>query len=169
MRTFKDKTGREWTLDVNVSAVKRVRDLLKEDLLDVENVVPRLLLDPILLVDVIYCLCKPEADERQVTDEQFGRSMAGETIARAKEALLEDLADFFPDRVTQEAVRALPRKHDEIAAIQLDMLPGRLEQITAMQIKLLQQHLAKLDLPREIEAALATAGDSSTSSPASPE
>ena len=51
---------------VNVDAVKRVRDLLREDLLDVENVLKRLMVDPILLCDVIYCVCKPQADAEQV-------------------------------------------------------------------------------------------------------
>ena len=34
MRTFRDNVGREWFIDINVGAVKRVRDLAKIDLAD---------------------------------------------------------------------------------------------------------------------------------------
>jgi len=33
MRTFSDNAGRTWTVQVNVNAIKRVRDLAKVDLL----------------------------------------------------------------------------------------------------------------------------------------
>lgn len=54
MKTFNDNAGRTWTIAVNVDAVKRVRDLLGEDLLDVKQILERLTIDPILLCDVVY-------------------------------------------------------------------------------------------------------------------
>ena len=64
--------------------------------------------DPILLCDVVYVLCKPEADQQNVTDEQFGQAMAGDAIEHATTALLEELVDFFPlarRRVLQKGAR----------------------------------------------------------------
>ena len=107
MKTFQDNAGRQWTVTLNVAALKRVRAMTSVDLFNVvtldENKKPdislleRLSEDPILLVDVLYSVCKPEADTQNVSDEQFGAAMAGDAIEHATNALLEELVDFFPD------------------------------------------------------------------------
>jgi hypothetical protein len=51
----------------------------------------------VLLVDVLYAVCKEEADSRNVSDEEFGRSMAGDAIEFATAALLDEIIDFFPE------------------------------------------------------------------------
>ena len=68
---------------------KRVRDLLKEDLLDVKQILERLMVDPILLCDVIYCICKPQADAEGISDEQFGQAMGGDSKEEADLAIEE--------------------------------------------------------------------------------
>ncbi|MGE4340608.1 MAG: hypothetical protein AB7E55_32360 [Pigmentiphaga sp.] len=152
MRTFQDNAGRTWTVAVSVDAVKRVRDLLKEDLLDIERVFPRLLIDPILLCDVVYCVCKPQADAEKVSDVDFARAMAGDTIARAKAALIEELVDFFPEPSQQEMLRLAIAKYGELTERVKELIKARLSQQT---------------LPKEIEAALTNVGDSFTNSPES--
>ncbi|MBM4019872.1 MAG: hypothetical protein FJ288_16380 [Planctomycetes bacterium] len=108
MKTFTDSQGRTWSLVVNVSAVKRVRGLLDVDLLDVAggDLLSRLADDPCLLVDVLFALCKPEADARAVTDEEFGRGMVGGVLDEAAAALMKELLDFFP---SAQRARALGR------------------------------------------------------------
>lgn len=106
MRTFQDKIGRSWTISINVSVMKRVRALCGIDLFNIVEIddkqnpkadlLERLSSDPILLVDVIFAVCKEEADERNVTDEDFGRSMSGDSIDAATDALLDEIVDFFP-------------------------------------------------------------------------
>ena len=98
MKTFTDNAGRTWTVVVNVDAIKRVRGLLSVDLLSIVEgtLIDRLIRDPVLLCDIVYAVCKPEADARGISDEEFGRSMAGDAIEHATTALLEELVDFFP-------------------------------------------------------------------------
>lgn len=108
MKTFVDNAGRTWTVQVNVEAIKRVRELLSVNLLEVIDgdaegkqggqgkLLVRLENDPILLCDVVYVVCKPEADAKGVTDGDFGRAMAGDAIDAAVTALLEELVGFFP-------------------------------------------------------------------------
>ncbi len=101
MNTFRDNAGREWLVQVNVTAVKRCRAFLGIDLYklveDKFTGLAELLGDPVNLVDVVYVLCKDEAEKRGVTDEDFGRSMGGDSLERAAEAFLSALTDFFPD------------------------------------------------------------------------
>ena len=98
MRTFVDNAGRTWTVSITVDSIKRVKGLLGVNLLDAVggDLLEKLVGDPVLLCDVVFALCKPQAEQASVSDEDFGRSMAGDAIERATTALLEDLVDFFP-------------------------------------------------------------------------
>lgn len=109
MRVFKDNAGRAWTIAIHVAAVKRVRGLLGLDLYSLVDDrfqgLGKLLADPVALVDVLYVLCKDEADRLGVADEDFGRAMAGDAIEHASTAFLEELTDFFPDPRVRAGMR----------------------------------------------------------------
>lgn len=100
MKTFSDTTGREWAITLNVAAMKRVRELCEVDLIQVVDnrgkLLQQLIADPILLCNVIYVVCKSDADRLKITDEQFGENMSGDAIEDATNALLEELINFFP-------------------------------------------------------------------------
>lgn len=114
MRTFKDNAGRTWTISLTVSAVKRVRDLAKIDLLDLANgrVIERLSADPVTLCDALYAACKPQADAEGITDEQFGEAMAGDAIEHASKALVEELIQFFPNARERAALSRVVQTMD---------------------------------------------------------
>jgi hypothetical protein len=152
MKTFKDCESTEWAVAINVDAVKRVRDTLGTDLLtigDDPTLHHRLANDPVFLVDLLYVVCKPQADERTVSDEQFGRRMAGDALDGAAEALLTELVNFFPK------ARRTP-------------LQKAIEKATAVQTLAMERAVREIDA-MDVEALLADAmrGNSSTSSPAS--
>lgn len=126
MKTFIDNAGRTWTVAINVDAIKRVRGLLNINLLEVVEggLIEKLVRDPVLLCDVVYAVCKSEADTRGVSDEEFGRAMAGDAIEQATKALLEDLVLFSPSprdranmyRVLQTTWRMMDKARDLIEA-----------------------------------------------------
>jgi hypothetical protein len=155
MKTFTDNVGRSWTITVNVDAIKRVRSLLDVNLLDVVDgkLLERIVSDPVLLCDVIYCLVKPEADAKQVTDEDFGRAMAGDAIDHATTALLEELVDFFPGPKRRVLAKAL----------------AKLQALEARALQVAETRLDDPELEARIEAELNVSmpGSSSGSSPAS--
>jgi hypothetical protein len=97
MPSFKDTNGREWLVTLNVAQVKRVRERLGLNLADLHqgNLLVRLA-DPVTLVDVLFVLVQPQAEEASVTDEQFASALGGDTLSSASTALLEALCDFFP-------------------------------------------------------------------------
>ncbi len=159
MKTFTDRTGREWTIDANVTSLRRVRSLVGVDLMQMvtprgedEAVIVKLLRDPCLLVDVIYAICKPDADRQRISDEAFGQAMAGDALDAATQALLEELPDFFPSRRDRERARRILAKIDGL----IDQVNDQLDALTSDEA--IDQRFQ----------ALISAGATSGSSPASP-
>lgn len=149
MHRFTDNQKRTWIIDINVDAIKRVRSLCNIDLLEAIDgkIIDRLVSDPILLCDCIYSVCKPQADEQKITDEDFGRGMAGDCLEQATQALLEDLVDFFPLRRRQILTQAL----------------GKMRIVEARAMDLAEKRLMGPELDLEIDALLAKVGKSSGS------
>lgn len=142
MKTFKDNEGREWSVSINVGTIKRVRGMLNVDLLTVvdgkSDLMSQLMTDPILLVDVIYVLCKPQADDRNISDEKFGEAMAGDAIEAATDALIGELIDFFP-----EAKRAV-----------FQMAVNKTKKTQSMAIQRATEWIQSGELDRQIEDEL---------------
>lgn len=115
MHGFTDGKGRVWELAIDVAAVKRVRALLEIDLYEVATgpgaqALAALITDPCKLVDVLFALCRDQAQRQNVSDEDFGRGFAGDSLQAAAESFLEELIDFFPDRKGRENLRLLIAK-----------------------------------------------------------
>lgn len=135
MPYFKDNQGRSWEVAVNVTSIKRVRELLKVNLLEVVDgaLLEQLYRDPILLCDVVYAICKPQADAANVSDSQFGEGLAGDAIEAASQALLDGIVGFFQNRrdranlqqVLQTASRVMDRARD---LVERRIASGALEQ-----------------------------------------
>jgi len=97
VQSFKDSLNRTWSVTVDVNTIKRVRTMLDVDLLTIQggDLAERLASDPILMVDVLYCICKPEADSLGVSDEDFGRGLVGDAIDDGYTSLMEGIIGFF--------------------------------------------------------------------------
>lgn len=111
MKPFNDNAGRTWSVAINVECIKRVKALLGVNLLDAVDgeLLERLVSDPVLLCDILYAICKPEAESKDISDEEFGREMAGDAIDAGTNALLEELVDFFPSGKRQVLSKALAK------------------------------------------------------------
>ena len=106
MRQFTDTKERVWEVELNVRQMKRVRDVLGIDLVNViqagkdgavaTDTLDRVANAPILLVDILWVLCEGQAKAAGVTDDDFGSSLAGDSISDATRAFLDELVDFFP-------------------------------------------------------------------------
>ena len=133
MHSFRDNAGRTWTVAINVAAVKRVRGLVNIDLYklidDGFKPLGDLVADPVQLADVLYCLCKDEADAKQISDEDFGRALYGDAIALAAEAFVEELFDFFPDARARAGKRKLSAAGKKVKARLLDHAETVLDQL----------------------------------------
>lgn len=132
MKSFNDNLGRTWCITVNVATIKRVRAIANIDINSIVEIgddgkpdislLQRLSTDPVLLVDTLYAICKPECDTKNITDEDFGASMAGDAIEHATAALLEEIVDFFPQakRMAFQKILTASRRFADLAAKKLD-------------------------------------------------
>ena len=153
MSQFKDAQGREWTVRIDVNALRAVRDALDFDLLSKRGVeqLGDLAADPILLVATLYVLCKDQIAERELSEKVFAAALYGDAIAEAVDALLEGLIAFFPER-QRRALMAVMARIDKVQATAMDKVEAALESGAMDQM---------------IEDQI-TSGLASTSSPESP-
>ena len=145
MKTFTDNAGRSWNISVTVDAIKRVRSLLDVDLMDAASgkLIHQLAEDPVLLCDVIYCIVKPQADEKEISDEDFGEAMAGDAIDQATSAFLEDLVNFFPSR----------------RRVLLQKVLTKLKNLEAIAAEVVNKRLDSPELEEQMRAELESIGD----------
>lgn len=125
MHQFIDGKNRKWGIEINVTQIRRVRDLTKAEgrpgvdlykLID-EGMRPlaELMGDPEQLVDVVFALVGEQAAKDSVSAEEFGRGMAGDAIQQAAEAFTQELFDFFPETRDRLILRKAHDKGRQIA------------------------------------------------------
>ena len=161
MRQFKDNAGRTWTVDINVATLKRVRGLTGVDLMQVieGTLIEKFIRDPVLLCDVVYAVCKPEADAAtpRVSDEEFGKAMAGDAIEAATGTLLDELISFCPSPRDRANLGRVLQATNRVMEKARDLTEKRIETLTS------ESELDKL-VNRMVPEPL-TSGSSSTSAP----
>jgi len=160
MKQFTDNAGRSWTVEVNVVALKRAKGLAGVDLMGVldGDLIEKFIRDPVLLCDAIYAVCKPEADDREVSDEEFGRAMAGDAIEHATAALLDEIVSFCPNPRDRAALGRVIKATNVGMEKARDLVETKLD--SGMLEKAIDQAIEGL-------AEAETPGDSSTDAPVS--
>lgn len=129
MQSFTDTEGKAWTIEINVATLKRVKGITGVDLMGVldGDLIDRFIRDPVLLCDVIYAACKIEADENGVSDEEFGRAMAGDAIENATAALLEEIVSFYPNSRDRAALERVIKATNEGMEKARDLVETKLD------------------------------------------
>jgi len=159
MQKFIDRRGRVWIVDIDNTTLRRVKALTDVRLLDAidGDLISQLSSDPLILGDVLFAICKPQADQQDVGDESFAEGLAGDSIDEACKALVDALVAYFP-----ESRRRLLRK----AADKQRMIETR--GLAAIEKRLDDPNLVDR-IVEDIERKLAvpTSSDSSSASPAS--
>lgn len=113
MPSFKDSNNREWLVALDGPKIKRIRDKLGFDVANSDGTVyAALRSDAALLIDVLYLLCQRQAEERKLSDEDFGALIFGEGLKVAREALADAIVDFIPDAEDREYLREAIKAHE---------------------------------------------------------
>lgn len=131
MHIFKDNHGRDWCIAINVTTAKRCKAFVGVDLYGLVDErferLDKLLGNPCDLVDVVYCLCKDDADKLGVSDENFGRGMGGDSLQRAADAFMAELIDFFPDPRVRAGLTKVLEKSRTLRNLLLDQVEKDLD------------------------------------------
>jgi len=182
MKTFHDNTGRPWHIEMTIGAIKRVQQLVPAvNLLDPQEaaaderrrdrrgrplpLLTRLSTDDVLLIDVIFALVKPQADELGVNDEAFARAIGGQAALDAYRAFLAEWADFCRGRGRWDDARSL-----EEMPVLLETESRERERLVDLASQRLAQHLAgkRQRIAEKLRRGLGTTSGSSPESSASP-
>ena len=135
MAKFTDRLGRDWTLDITVHDIIQVRKGLGIDLFNAfagdYAVYSAIVSDVEKLVGVAYILCRDQITRAGLTEEDFGKGVAGDSLRGLADAFSEALVDFFPNARGRDVVRATLAKAKELVEL---------------RTSLLAQAVAKLDL-----------------------
>ena len=170
MRSWKNKDGAEWVIDITIGSVKRVRDLAKIDLLNIDvedenkkTVMQRMASDVELLADVIWCLSAPQAEAKGITQEQFFHAMGGDATDAAIRAFYEELEAFFQSLRRTHLAKALKTQLEivDLASVKIGL---KLDQVDVERLTAAADRVDVEALMRNVE----TGGGSSTSLPLLP-
>jgi len=173
MRSFTDKSDQTWQIDLTVGAVMRVKSSSEGrfNLFDPgPKMADELATDEGTFWELLWHLIEPQARERKIDAEAFGKAMAADCLHNARRLLFEEWTDFFrqlhrPDKqtVVEKAAKYLAKAMELTVAKlsspemnELDLMVERKMQAS------LNESFGKLRASLESTPGL-TPGDSSTS------
>jgi hypothetical protein len=132
MKKWTDREGRDWTIDVNVGTVRKVKADTEIDLLKISDAsLSEQLSDPMTLCDVLWSLVEHQAAEKDVTPESFGSSLAGDCLESALDSLMQEIIDFFPSRRRQ----ILQKLMDKARAAENQMIETAMEKADSKEME----------------------------------
>lgn len=121
MKTFVDNSGKTWTVSITVGTIKRVKDLLGINLIQAitGDLIEKLETDICLFVDILYVVCKDQAQANSISDEKFGTLLGGDSLEQATDCFLDELISFFPEAKRRLYQKAWSRsKEAQLIAVQ---------------------------------------------------
>lgn len=110
MARFNDTSGRPWDVRIDINAIRRVRAAFGLDLAKIlasPDALAALYSDVVQLVDVIYTICKPQANTLGVSDVEFGEGLCGDVLGAAIEAFEQAAIDFLPESRRRTLLRQI--------------------------------------------------------------
>lgn len=97
---FTDKHGNKWSIELTVGVVEDVNKVTGFDfdaaIAKPEKLAELVLQSPRKLAEILWVLCEEQANARDITPEQFGRSLTRNAIDSAADALIAAIVLFYP-------------------------------------------------------------------------
>ena len=145
MSKFTDALGQEWRLEFDGFLLDRIEKEAKVDLADLSAgglfAVGR---DAKALIRVLSVACDEQLKERRKPAAEFQKQIRKDAITRARKAVMEALADFFPESEWSEMQSSLTTRKNqpEMTPEQLQLAAGFLKMDPEVQrdvMSLIQQ------------------------------
>lgn len=139
MRSFVDKNGQSWALELTIGQARKVFELGESESL------VKLLDDAYARFDLLWVLCESQAKERGITVDQFDLALADETaMLAAHAALIGCLQDFFR-RVGKESLSILMTKSTEARMNLETAAKAKVATMDAALERVISKTMTKLD------------------------
>ena len=111
---FTDEKGIKHDISINIGNARKVLRLHSVDLMDVQATLKQVGQDDeikrtentMLMLDICFALAQSNAKEKELDEDLFYESLAGDSLIALQEAFLGALANFCPS----QAMRAILRK-----------------------------------------------------------
>lgn len=153
MHEFTDTKGRPWKLDVNVDTIEQVKAACDVNLLDLADPDSGLMREvnafPPLIGKLLFAALADQAKAKEVDEREFKRSMSGDTLAAATDAILDEIVLFCPSH-RRKLLQAVLDKNREVEEAGTALMMARLSDPGVKE-----KALAAMD--REVTARLAEA------------
>ncbi|MGO9111168.1 MAG: hypothetical protein ACLP9L_18240 [Thermoguttaceae bacterium] len=168
MKTFKDSKDRNWSLEINCDSIEQIKADCGCNVLDVldpqSDLSQEIMAYPPLAAKLIFAAVAEQAKIKEVDDREFRRSMNGDALSAAHDALMEEIINFSPKYRRNVAAAVLEKNRDvQNAAAELAMI-----KLQDPELKTKIMTALETALRREMEIALERMGgrepDSATES-----
>lgn len=184
MKTFRDNAGREWAITVDLPTASRVMkskiefegEPVKVNLLALidpkSGLTEKMVHDPTMIANIAYAMIQPQAVEKNVSDEDFGRALDVEVIERIYDCIMEEAIDFFckgPKQASKKkALQKMLEKSRAFAEKARTLAEGRIEtgELDRAIDEVLEAEWRKLQAP--LTTGTGTVGNSSASPASTP-
>jgi len=141
VRTFKDSTGTEWLISVNLESAMRLKneaDFNIKDITDNATALVDLTSDPFKQAMVLWVLLSEQASERNLKEMEVMKLITGECLEDAIDAVIAEIISFFPSQKRSVLQHSLLRAKELQAAIANqalkrinEMMDSQMQQIAA--------------------------------------
>lgn len=103
MRSFEDKTGQSWNVELTIGVIENIKDKLNVDLFDPVGEDHQLIVDlaPIspknikLFIDIIWVVCEDQCKDRSLSSSEFGSLLNADSLKQIYSAFYEEWELFF--------------------------------------------------------------------------
>ncbi len=149
MSKFTDALGQEWRLEFDGFLLDRIEKEANVDLADLSAggllAIER---DAKALIRVLSVACHEQLNERRKPAAEFQKQIRKEAITRARKAVMEALADFFPESEWSAMQSSLTTRKNqpEMTPEQLQLAAGFMKMAPEVQrdvMSLIQQEMAE--------------------------
>ena len=129
MKEFHDAKGRPWQLEMNCDVIERVKEICGVNILDMadsdSNLLKEINVFPPLLAKLLFAALADQAKTKEVDEREFRKSMSGDSLSEATDALFEEIALFFPKH-RRNLLQAVLKKNKELEEAGVELAMGRL-------------------------------------------